>query len=374
MVRVLFVIHDLGPGGAEKVLVNLVNNMEHNKFDVSVLALFGGGVNERFLSPKVHYKAVFSKAIPGNSKIMKLFTPELLHSLFIKGQYDIEISYLEGPAARVVSGCNNPNTKKIAWMHCTMHSEKELSRAFVNYAEALKCYNRMDVIACVSQEVKSAFLKFTDFASEKVHVVYNTNESDRIQELAKESLDTILGKNVLNWCVVGKLIPVKNQESAIQIQRRLVDNGVRSHLYILGDGPLRRKLEQVCEDIGIGESVTFLGYQTNPYKYVARCDLFVCSSTAEGFSTAATEALIVGTPVVTTLVSGMKEMLGENNEYGIVTDNNEEALYHGIKQLLDNPELLAHYKKQAEIRGKTFSTENTVRAVEDMLTKLLLGE
>jgi glycosyltransferase involved in cell wall biosynthesis len=66
----------------------------------------------------------------------------------------------------------------------------------------------------------------------------------------------------------------------------------------------------------------------------------------------------------------MKEMLGENNEWGIVTENSEEALYQGIKRLLDHPELLAHYKKQAAIRGKTFNTENTVKAIENMLLSL----
>jgi glycosyltransferase involved in cell wall biosynthesis len=69
-------------------------------------------------------------------------------------------------------------------------------------------------------------------------------------------------------------------------------------------------------------------------------------------------------------VSGMKEMLGENNEWGIVTENDDEALYQGIKRLLDDPALLAHYKEKALERGKTFSTENTVKAVEDMLLSL----
>lgn len=66
----------------------------------------------------------------------------------------------------------------------------------------------------------------------------------------------------------------------------------------------------------------------------------------------------------------MKEMLGENNEWGVVTENSEEALYQGIKELLDDPALLAHYKEQAAERGKTFSTEKTVRAVEEMLENL----
>lgn len=66
----------------------------------------------------------------------------------------------------------------------------------------------------------------------------------------------------------------------------------------------------------------------------------------------------------------MKEMLGEHNEYGIVTDNSEEALYTGIKQLLDDPQLLHHYTQQAALRGRAFSTEETVQAVEKMLLSL----
>ncbi len=66
----------------------------------------------------------------------------------------------------------------------------------------------------------------------------------------------------------------------------------------------------------------------------------------------------------------MKEMLGYNNEFGIVTKNDDDALYKGIKCLLDDKELLLHYKIKAKERGKTFSTENTVRAVENMLESL----
>ena len=138
----------------------------------------------------------------------------------------------------------------------------------------------------------------------------------------------------------------------------------------MGEGANYDSLKKYVDDNYLNESIIFLGYQENPYKFIANCDLFVCASLREGFSTAATEALIVGTPVCTVEVSGMKEMLGENNEYGVVTENNEEALYEGIKMLLDNPDLLAHYKKQAEIRGKEFSAEKTVKAVEDMLLSL----
>ena len=98
--------------------------------------------------------------------------------------------------------------------------------------------------------------------------------------------------------------------------------------------------------------------------------MFVCSSLSEGFSTATTEALIIGVPVVTTLVSGMIEMLGANGEYGIITENNEDALYEGIKRILTENGLLEYYKKQSVIRGKLFDTESTVFVVETFLNNL----
>ena len=79
---------------------------------------------------------------------------------------------------------------------------------------------------------------------------------------------------------------------------------------------------------------------------------------------------MVGTPVCTVEVSGMTEMLGENNEWGIVTDNTEEALYLGIKGLLEEPDRLACYKEKAAQRGRDFSTEKTVKAVDEMLLSL----
>ena len=112
----------------------------------------------------------------------------------------------------------------------------------------------------------------------------------------------------------------------------------------------------------------------NPYKYLKQSDVFTCTSFAEGFSTAATEALILGRAVCTVEVSGMKEMLGENNEYGIITKNNEEEFYKGLKSLVDDKQLLNYYKKQAVLRGKEFNTENTVKEVEKLFLRVLEDE
>ena len=370
MRKVLFLIHDLGQGGAEKVLVNLVNNMDRLKFDISVTALFGGGVNEQFLAPDIHFRAVFPKEVPGNSKLMKLLTPAQLHRMCVKEHYDIEISYLEGPSARVISGCQDANTKLISWIHVEQHTMERLSGSFRSEREARECYNRFDQTVCVSQYVHDDFCRILNF-QKPCRVLYNTVESEKILAHADDAAPELMDDGKIQLMAVGTLKESKGYMRLLSIIKRLHDEKYPVHLYILGIGPLQQEMERYIQANNLQEVVTLLGYQTNPYKYVSKCDLFVCASFAEGFSTAASEALIVGTPVCTVEVSGMKEMLGEHDEWGIVTENNEEALYQGIKDLLDHPDKLAHYKEKAVERGKTFNTENTVRAVEEMLLKLI---
>lgn len=373
MIKILFLIHDLGQGGAEKVLVNLVNHMDRTKFDISVTVLFGGGINERFLAPDIHFRAVFPKSIPANSKLMKLLTPEQLHRLCVRDTYDIEVSYLEGPAARIISGCTDKNTKLLCWIHCCFASMDQISAPFRSREEAVQCYDRFHQIVAVSQWTKDHFCKWIPIRK-KCSVLYNTVESEKILTKSKEAVTEIVDDGSIRLIAVGSLKEVKGFDRLLRIVKRMKDEGDKIHLYLLGRGPLRHELDRYIRQNALQDVVTMLGYQLNPYKYVAKCDMFVCSSYSEGFSTAATEALIVGTPVCTVEVSGMKEMLGEHDEYGVVTENDENSLYQGIKKLINEPELLEHYKKQAKIRGKNFNTEQTVQNVERLFHLVLTGK
>lgn len=368
--KILFLIHDLGQGGAEKVLINLVNNMDYSKFDVTVMTLFDCGENRQFLSSKVHYETWSHRMVPGNSHLMKLLSPERLHKLIIKKHYDIEVAYLEGPCARVISGCSDSATKLVSWIHIEQHTGERAAASFRSITEAKQCYGKFHKIICVSQAVKDAFKKALQVESH-YEVLYNTNESGKIIQSAQELVtDTQFLAEEIKLVGVGKLLGSKGFDRILRIAKRLLDERYPIHIYVLGEGPERDSLQRYIKDNQLENRVTLLGYQLNPYKYVAKCDLFVCASYAEGFSTAATEALILGLPVCTVDVSGMKEMLGTGNEYGVVVPNDDEALYKGIKLLLEDVELMKHYRKQATLRGKNFSTENTTKAVEKMLLSL----
>lgn len=368
MIKVLFLIHDLGQGGAEKVLVNLINHMDKSLFKVTLVTLFPGGVNEQFLNDDISHYSVFKKNVPGNSKLMKLLSPKILHSICIKEEYDIEISYLEGPSARIISGCTNEKTKLISWIHCEQATKQQIAASFRNFSEAEHCYKKFDRNVFVAAHLQEVFCKCID-VKKKSCILYNTIETDKIRKLATEKIDFDF-KDTFTMIAVGSLKKIKGYDRLLRIAKRLRDEKINFHLYILGIGPMEEEIKSFIGDEKLNAYVSLLGYDTNPYKYLSKSDLYICSSYSEGFSTSTTEALIVGTPVCTVDVSGMKEMLG-NSEYGIITPNTEDGLYDGIRKLIDNPDLLENYRVKAYQRGKMFSMQNTVSAVQDFLLTIV---
>ncbi len=368
MKKVLFLIHDLSYGGAEKVLVNLVNNLDKTKYDVTLQTLFDIGVNKKYLNSDVKYIPGWKHYFPKHTKIMTLFSKSFLSKLIIKDDYDIVISFLEGACSRIVSGYKG---NKIAWIHIEHDSTEELAYPFKSINEMNECYGSFDKIVCVSETVKNNFLSLTDLMTECT-VLYNVNETEKIIQLSNEKQNTISvldeSKNIIS---VGRLsMSHKGYDRLIRIHKKLLDNGINNKLYILGEGEDKDKLQKLIAQLNVSDSCKLLGFDENPYKYVSKADLFVCSSHKEGFSTAVTEALILGIPVASTQVSGAKELLGDHNEYGIVTENSEKSLYDGVFRMLTEKDLLSHYKQQAEIRGKKFSTDKTTKAVEEMLENL----
>lgn len=369
MKKVLFLIPSLGHGGAERVLVNLVNHMDYSKFDITVQTMFDVGIYQDKLNEKVKYKGGLKWYFPGNTFVYKLFSPKMLYKFYIKEKYDIVISYLEGTSARVVAGCPD-GSKLVSWIHIEQINDKYVTKVFRNMAEANLCYDKYDKIVCVSDTVKQDFEKIFDVSKEPI-VLYNTVEADVIKKKSIEPIDDIeYSKDEINVCSVAKLMYSKGYDRLIPVCKRLIDDGFPIHLYLIGKGEEKDNLKKQAADLGILDKVTFAGFKSNTYKYVKNADLYVCSSRREGFSTAVTEALIIGTPVVSTNCSGAYELLGKNNEYGIVTENEENALCEGIKEMLSNEKGIAYYKQKAIERGEKFDAEQTVKAVEDMLWRL----
>lgn len=352
MIKILFFMETLSEGGAEKVLCTLVNNMDRQKFDITVQTL--NEVDPKaFLAPGIRYKAINRCKTALGKKLFSYWLrlcAELkwIYPLYIRDDYDIEAAYLECGPTKIMAGSTNKKALKLAWVHCDLAKKEGIA----DQTDKLKrYYSAYDKVVCVSRNVRDSFVELFGPDPEAV-VLYNVNDEVEIMEKAN-AFDTprAVGTNLV---AVGRLTRQKGFDRLIDACAALKRDGCHFHLRILGEGSERQALEEQIRQHGLNADVELMGFQSNPYPYLKAADLVVCSSRYEGFSTAVTEALILGKPVVTTPCTGMDELLGDS-EYGLITGDSVDGIYAGIRKMLEEPAMRERYSCLAKMRGVQFS-------------------
>lgn len=348
------------------MLVTLANSLDKSKFEVTIISLFGQGVNARELAQDIAYIPKRHLIFRGMSYLFKLVPPRLLYRKYIgRDDFELVIAYLQGISTKVVWGAG---CRKIAWIHGDMGRPNcYAQRPFLGSRTMARCYSDYDAVVAVADTVKRSFCERTGL-TENVHTCYNSNNTEKIRQLAREhaALPASVGPII---CSVGRFTQEKGFDRLLRVCRKLTDKGLRFSLVLIGSGHLLERTKETASRLRLHD-VHFVGYQINPYKFMSRSDLFVCSSYQEGMSTATTEAVILGLPVVSTLVSGAEEILGKDSEYGLVTENSENGLFGGLRKLLSEPDTFAHYKRKAAERAPFFDNVRTVKTVEALFERV----
>ena len=389
MKKVLFVVHTLQIGGAEKVLLNILKNINKQKYDITVLAIVNDGmyIEELKKIEGVKYKYLFNSYFKKqrenkNSKFYNLtnaimnliwkgyllllrFFPKELYEKAIKEEYDIEIAFLEGKISKFVSNSNKEKSKKIAWIHTDINNVPKI-KIFKNIEEEKECYNKFNKIVCVSEEVKNRFVERIG-RTENVIVQINPIDSIEIVKKTTEPIKEELNNKGLIVSTVGRLVKEKGYDRLLEIHKRLIEEGVLHTIWFIGDGIERKKLENYVSTNNLKDTVSFVGYSNNPYKYVKNSDVFVCSSRIEGLSSALIEATILEKAIVSTECPGTKEILGENGQVAIIVPNDTEELYKGLKQVLTNTKLRERLKEKIKTRSKMLDINNVIKQIEKIL-------
>lgn len=367
MIKILFFIETLTGGGAEKVLRDLVNHMDQSKFDITVQTVWPCDAT-RFLVPGIRYKSMYSSESKTNHLRYRAEAESgLAYRLHIKDNYDIECAYLEMGLTKVLSASTNKKAKKLAWVHCDLTKAVSDPHAFA--AKAAPRYAKFDRIICVSKSVKEHFNELFGNRFDST-VLYNVIDDAAIREKATLPLPAGTKNRGFTVLSVGRFSPQKKFMRLLQAHKRLLDEGLQHDLWILGEGSERPMLEQYVAKNGLQDSVWMPGYIGNPYPFMREADLLACSSIYEGYSTFMTEGLILGKPIVTTDVSGMRELLGDS-EYGLIVENDDEAFYQGMKRMLTDAKLREEYSQRAATRGNAFSAEQLTRKTEAFFEELI---
>jgi glycosyltransferase involved in cell wall biosynthesis len=364
--KILLIIPNLGGGGAEKVLITLLNRLDLSKYKITLLLIFQEGIYLKDVPQNVNIKYLFHVKNPLLIKfVYKLFryiSPRLIYKFFIKEQYNVEIAFLEGIATKLVSGSTNPKSQKIAWVHTDLNNNHLTRHYYKDTKNELEHYKKFNKIVCVSNDAKNGFIKLFNYNPD-IEVIYNPIDS---KDIVKKANEEKIYYEDFTVCSIGRLVEVKGMDRLLRVHAKLIQEGVYHKLNIIGSGPLELELKALCEGLDIKDTVYFQGFQTNPYKFLAASNIFVSSSLMEGFSLVVAEALILGKPVLSTKTSGPSEILA-NGKYGKLVENSEDGLYKGLKELILNPELCNHFSEMATVRKDFFDLSLILGKIENML-------
>lgn len=380
--KILIRIGSLRHGGAEKVLTTFLKHLPEDKYEIDLLLnLYSGKylaeipnwINVIYLNKGEMITTNRPQDIPQKAfrvvyqKLLKTF-PSLLYQFILKGKkYDIEFAAIHGMRDDVL---NSPNkfSKKIVWIHNDLRKTE-----FHDYTDdEIRKFFGFDKIMVISEQIQQDFENMARSENDKNRIVriYNPLDTQEIfnkAELEQNQYDFSNGEPV--FVSVGTVFPQKGFDRLLKAHKRLLDEGVKHRVLILGNGYDFENVKKLKSELGVDETATMLGFTDNPYPFFKAADFFILSSRYEGFPTVLYEALVLEKPIVATDVSGVKEMLFDG-ELGMIVENSEEGIYQGMKHILQRPELVKNYQNKIANFTQPFSLENSVKKIQEILDNL----
>lgn len=355
--KILFIYGQINGGGAERVLLDLLNNIDYSLYEVDLCQIVAGGTLIDEVPAAVNIFALWSDYSLSYKTAIRLSNKLGYNYLFkkrirskITKEYDMEISFLEGFPLKIHAMIDS-KAKKITWVHCDLYTFHYTKDQFRN-GEELAAYNKMDRVICVAEDTRKAFEKrFPDCTANR-EVIYNPIDIEKIHSMA-ESFD-LPKSQTFTVITSGRLTPPKKMDRIIRLAKRCKNHSVQVKFQIIGDGELRNELLALRKQLNVEDVVEFLGFQRNPFPYVKNADLMLCCSGFEGFCLVICEAMCLGIPVISTKTSGPIEILGDN-KYGLLVEHDDDSLFEGLKFLLEHPDLRSKYAEKGKKRVDDFS-------------------
>lgn len=353
--KVLFVNDEMTMGGVARILNTFLAKIDRNKYDVELLVLHKHGEllkeipnDIKVISGTPFFNTIDKplKQCHGKDLLNKLVLLFYMKTGLIKGRiqkerkkildkhYNVEFSAKEGFCTIFTSF--GDSDKKLNWVQVD-YKESNYSKHHMKLVKEALSHIDMN-IAC-SNKVKESYEEL--FGVKRITVIHNLVDEERIRNLSLLPSSIKTNPNKINLITVARFHHQKGLDRLINVYAKLKDY---YELVIIGDGELKDELYTLAKKNNCFDDIKWLGIQSNPYPDVRESDLFIMSSLYEGYPTMTIESLISDTPVITTLVAGVKEQINAAN--GWIVENSEEGLFNKLDELKDSKELLFEMKKK----------------------------
>jgi glycosyltransferase involved in cell wall biosynthesis len=326
-IKILFIIPSLGGGGAERVMVNLLRHIDRSKFKplLAVVNLKSAVYLEELATDVELFDLNCDRVRYALPKIIRLIwrtKPQLVFSTL--GHLNLWLAILQPllpPKTHFL--CRETTIVSVA-----IKIESDFYQKFWPWAYKT-FYNRFERIICQSKYMRDDMVASFDISADKIVVINNPVDIDRLRQMAAEPVSTNLfkidGTPTINLVSAGRMVRVKGFDLLIEALALNANSSV--FLTLLGEGPLLEELKTLAQQRGIASQIRFVGYQKNPYAFFAQADAFVLSSRHEGFPNVVLEAIACGTPVIATpAVGGVREILDNMDNCLIAQSINAESL------------------------------------------------
>lgn len=378
MKKILFYLDSLLLGGEQKIAIDYLSLL-HSHYQISLLVNMDFGEDNFFLSqvPKgIPISFVIEKGLLLSLKYYKKnrtnsLKNRILYSWYLAKKrkvrqkriapilqsfdYDYCIDFSNKLPVSVT------DERVLAWNHSSIHGTSQ--KTIDNFLKPK--YQKIGKIVVVSESMKEEYLTIFPEFQEKIVVLPNFLDLDKILSLSSESIPE---QDSFFLCC-SRLDPRKDITTIIKaFSLWKKDPQHQEKLFILGSGTEQPNLEALSKSLALESEIKFLGQKENPYPYMKQAKLFLHASLQEGFGLVLVEAMACKTPVISTdCPVGPKEIL-ENGTSGILIPmKDENSLYRAIQKIMENESIYLDYQAKAYQRAHDFSKENVLMRLTPLL-------
>lgn len=368
-IRVLRVITWLPVGGIERKIVEVLPRLDRDRFEPSLVCLRERGP----LADELEAAGIPVEVIPFRRRwdlgalrrlaaLMKRRRIDLVHSHMYRSNTPATVAARWAGVRHVWGQIHNVDT----W-----ETGRQLSM------DRFLCRWRDGMIA-VSREVQMEVMDRLGLPESKVRLIYNGVDTQRFgtsegREELREAWGA--GPDDVVFLMAARLVDQKRPQDFIELARQtmavesVARNRPRALFCVAGDGPKINDLKEQASKLPDPSRMIFLGQCDDIPRVMAASDVFVMTSTKEGFSNALVEALASGLAVIATRVGGNAEAVRDGQDGIIIQPNDREALFRSADTLVTQPERRERFKRRAKERAQAFSLDAMVRNVEALYSE-----
>lgn len=375
-IKVLFRHRSMEMGGVERVLIDLLENLPRDLFDITFFLTLNQG-ELRSEIPKDINIITFQKGKEdmSNNKLIRtvqlvkrhltlLFyrkNPKLLYKNIIKKDFDIEIAPTYAEFENILA--SPLKSKKIAWFHTDVSYDPNQKRV-LNRINNLK---KFDWVIFGSKQTRDIIRDLYNIEYPKSCVIYN---AIKINEARKKAEEFPVNYDVHPvFSSMGRLHSRKNYHTLINIHKKILDEGFSHSIAVIGGGNEMDNLKKQAKELNVEKTFLLLDTQTNPYPYIKNSDYFVLPSESESYPLTIGEVMGLNIPIISTNVGGIPEMIDHNID-GYLVNPDEKSIYEGMKLFLTNSEIPNKIKNNC---GKTIDKFDNQKIYDDV-TEVFLSQ